>query len=141
MSEVRQSPDGGRQQPSASPEAGETPWLDNLTVLGPSGALWGWSRRWKHKATPKFEIVVVPRLCLAQKPTYQLVHMRGYLDVFQGCRLHTPHLPASPRFSVLGAVFSLYKTGRPELNQMVMVLRGSTGELSKIIELGTDLLT
>jgi hypothetical protein len=66
--------------------------------------------------------------------------MRGYADALKGCVFHGIGLD-SASFNVVGAVFPFYKTGRPELHQMIVTLDGTTGDLSKIIRLGTDLLT
>jgi hypothetical protein len=140
MSEMRKSADGGRQRTASAAPADEAPWLDNLTVCNSEGELWGWTNRWKRKTTPQFTLVIIPTLCLAQRPVHQLVHVRAYADVFKGCFLQGEGVDEA-RFNVLGATFPFYRTGRSAIDQMILTLEGSTGDLSKIIQLGTALLT
>ena len=140
MSTLRKSSDGSDQRPPGSAAAQGTAWLEALEIKNKEGELWGWSNKWAIREAGKLKVAIIPRLCLSPRPTYQLVHVRGYLDVFQGCQLHSPGLEATP-FLMIGAVFPLYKTGQPELHQMIASIRGGFADLAKIIELGTSVLT
>ena len=140
MPEVSQSMHGSGEQSSTSAKAGEAPWLGDLKLYGPNGEIWGWAQRWKHKSLPEGDLVVIPRLYLAQTPMYRLVHMRSYPDTFSGCRFCAPGLVFTA-FQIYGAFFPFYKTGRPELHQGVTALEGSTTHLPEIIRFATKLLT
>jgi hypothetical protein len=141
MSKVRKGFHGSHQQPPTYPAAEGSGRLERyLTVFNPEGEVWGWTTKWTFKAVDTVQVVLIPRLHLTPRPVYQLVHVRGYPDVFKGCCLCGPSLNFVP-FQVLGAVFPFYKTGAPELQKALMCLEGSVGDLAKIIKVGQDLLT
>jgi len=85
-------------------------------------------------------LVVIPKLHLSQRAIYQLVHVRGYTDVFGGCLFRGASLNWA-RFQVFGAGFPFYKTGRPEMHNVFTCLEGGTADIAKIIRLGSSLLT
>ena len=137
---MREGSNGGRQLAPAAPGAPEAAWLENLTLFSPEGDVWGWAPAWGFLSHYEFDLVVIPKLHLAQRAVYQLVHMRSYLEVFRECRYCGPGL-AFPEFQIYGAAFPFYKTGKPGLHQVVTTLKGGSGNLAKIIGVATELLT
>ena len=102
--------------------------------------MFAWTQRWALWSSPEVEVIAIPKLALGQAALFRLVHARSYPSVFVGCRLCGPGL-AFPGLQVFGASFPFYKTGRPELHNLVLTVGGRQAEIGKIIQVGSALLT
>ena len=140
MPEMSKSVHGSGDEPAGVGPASEASWLGDLKVYAPDGTVWGWAERWRAQTIRGSVVVVIPRLHLAQRPVYRLVHVRGYRDVFAKCCFSGPGLTMVP-FEIYGADFNFYKDGRPEIHQVVTALGGGMAEMTEIIRVATELLT
>jgi hypothetical protein len=140
VSTVRQGPDAGDERPTGSTLPKEATGVERLTVLKGDNS-WGWTTLWVTRQVEDLSLVLIPKLRIEPSPTFQLVHVRSLLDVFKDCTFQFPDRIQPVPFCIYGGTFMLYKTGCPELHNVITALGGSSGDLAKIIRLGTEALT
>jgi len=141
MSQVRQGSNGSGQRPTSTTSPTAATRVEKYLTIRKDEALWGWTTLWlTRQIDDNLRLVLIPKLCLEQIPTFQLVHVRSLPDVFKGCSFVAQGIQ-NEGFTMYGGSFMLYRTGRPEMHNVITALGGEPGDLAKIIRLGTEALT
>lgn len=143
MPEVWSGRDGSDQHGPHSVEHPEALGMEYLTAIDTDGSLLAWAGpgRWRRYEAEDMIFAAAPKLYLAQKAVYRLVHGQSLLDSFHGATIAAEEIPFLAAAPIAGS-FPFWRTGSPVLVDAVFLLEGSAPkDLGRMLKKAVEALT